>query len=378
MTTTLELLDRLVAFDTVSHRSNLALIDHVQDFLAARGFAVTRVRDPEAPKAGLFARIGPGEGGVLLSAHSDVVPVEGQAWTRDPFRLGVEGDRLYGRGTTDMKGALAAMLALADAAAKRPLRAPLKLAISYDEEVGCVGIARMIDALVPAIGLPRACIVAEPTGLAVATGHKGKQVLRAVCHGEAGHSALAPRFVNALHLATDLVQRLRALQDELAATGARDEAYAIPFSTVHVGTLTGGRALNIVPDRAEIAFEVRHVAAEDPAGLVARIRTAAAGIAAAHGPPGRIEIETPNAYPGLDTAPEAEVVRMTRALAGAASTTRVAFGTEAGFFHRLGIPTVVCGPGSMEAEGHRPDESISRRELAAFDAMLSRLLDRLC
>jgi acetylornithine deacetylase len=375
MTRTLEILDRLISFDTVSARSNLALIAYVEDFLETRGFAVTRVADPAEPKAGLYASIGPAGAGVMLSAHTDVVPVEGQDWTRDPFRLTSEGDRLFGRGTTDMKGFLASMLAAADRASQAPLREPLKLAISYDEEVGCVGIARMIDALEPAIGLPRACIVGEPTGMQVAVGHKGKQALRAICHGQAGHSALAPRFVNALHLAADLVTGLHGLQDDLERDGARDADYAVPCSTVHAGVLRGGTALNIVPDRAELLFEVRHLAADAPEALTERIETLAAEIAARHGT--AIDLQQVSGYPGLDTAPDAEVTRLAQRLARSRALTKVAFGTEAGFFDGLGIPTVVCGPGNMEAQGHKPDEYLDRRQLEACDSMMDALLDEL-
>ncbi|MEL7116039.1 MAG: M20/M25/M40 family metallo-hydrolase, partial [Pseudomonadota bacterium] len=248
MSRTIEILDRLVGFDTVSHRSNLGLIAYVEDVLETCGFRQTRLTDPTGTKAGIFAAIGPAGPGVLLSAHTDVVPVEGQEWTRDPFRLHRAHDRLYGRGTTDMKGFLASMLAAAERAASLDLAEPLKLAISYDEEIGCIGIAQMIDGLIPAIGTPRAAIVGEPTEMQVATGHKGKVALRAICRGEAGHSALAPRFTNAIHVATDFVAQIRDVQAEIVATGARDPAYDVPYSTLHVGTIAGGSALNIVPD----------------------------------------------------------------------------------------------------------------------------------
>lgn len=376
MSDTLDILDRLIGFDTVSARSNLALIAHVEDFLTTRGFAVTRVPDPDQDKAGLFASIGPDGAGVLLSAHTDVVPIEGQNWTRDPFRLTDEGERLYGRGTTDMKGFLAAMLACADRAAHRTLREPLKLALSYDEEIGCVGIARMIDALEPAIGRPRACIVGEPTSMRVATGHKGKQALRAIFPGEAGHSALAPRFTNALHLAAEFVLGLRDMQDDLAENGAQDAGYAVPYSTVHAGRLTGGTALNIVPDRAELIFEFRHLAADPPESLLARIGSLAAEIASRHGT-GSITLDQIAAYPGLDTPADAVVTRLVQRLARNEAPTKVAFGTEAGFFDARGIPTVVCGPGDMEGQGHKADEYVERSQLAACDSMLDALLDEL-
>lgn len=378
MTRTLQILDRLVAFDTVSDRSNLALVDFVQDLLQSCGFAVTRVPDPTVEKAGLFASIGPEGAGVLLSAHSDVVPVAGQAWTRDPFALTAEGARLYGRGTTDMKGFLAAMLTAAEAAAQAPLREPLKLAISYDEEVGCLGIAHMIGGLEAAIGRPRACIVGEPTEMQVAIGHKGKQALRAVCHGQAGHSAQAPQFTNALHLAAGFITELRAVQDWLAAHGAQDAAYDVPCSTVHVGRLTGGTALNIVPDRAEMALEFRHLAGDSPDDLLARIMAAAGRAAAPFGDTGGIEVAPLTAYPGLATVPDAPVVAWAQDLAGQSGTTKVGFGTEAGFFDALGIPSVVCGPGSMTDQGHKPDEFVTRDQLALCDRMLARVVAGLC
>ena len=346
MTNTLDILEKLVGFDTVSAGSNLPLIDYVDGILSARGFIVTRVPDDTGQKAGLFASLGPRTGrkaeGILLSAHSDVVPVAGQAWARDPFRLSRDGDRVYGRGTTDMKGYLAAMLALADRAAQATLREPLLLSISYDEEIGCVGIQHMIGRLPAAIGQPRACFVGEPTEMRVATGHKGKAALRAVCHGQSGHSALAPQFVSALDLAADFVAALRGLQDDLRRNGARDPAYDVPYSTVHIGRMWGGTALNIVPDRAELLFEFRHLAADPAEDLDARIVQAAERVAARYRPRfegARIEVEHCNAYPGLDVPQDAAVAALAQRLSGSAVGTKVAFGTEAGVFDRLGIPT---------------------------------------
>ncbi|MFT5866379.1 MAG: acetylornithine deacetylase, partial [Gammaproteobacteria bacterium] len=203
---TLEILGTLVAFPTVSRDSNLDLIDWVQDLLQTAGFEVTRIWSPDRTKAGLFARIGPDvEGGVCLSAHTDVVPVDGQVWTRPPFELTDEGSRVFGRGTTDMKGFLASALALAERIGASALSAPLTLSISYDEEIGCVGIRHMMPELKKLIGKPRLVIVGEPTSMQVATGHKGKAAFRITCHGQAGHSALAPQFVNAIHVAADFV-----------------------------------------------------------------------------------------------------------------------------------------------------------------------------
>ena len=368
-TLTLDVLERLVGFPTTPQVSNLDLIDYVETYLRDRGFVLIRLPDASGEKAGIVATLGPEGQGVLLSAHTDVVPVEGQEWTRAPFALSREKDRVYGRGTTDMKGYVASVLALADRAARVPLKEPLRIVLSYDEEIGCIGIRHMMGDLAPLIGQPRACFVGEPTSMQVAIGHKGKAALRAVCHGEAGHSALAPRFTNALHVATDFVNALRALQGDLAANGARDEAYDIPYSTVHVGKLSGGTALNIVPDRAKVLFEYRHLAADRAEDMLARIQACADTV------PGQIEIEQLNAYPGLDVAAGADVVGYAKRMSQTNGTTKVPFGTEAGFFDALGIPTVVCGPGSMEGQGHKPDEYLELSELAACDAMMDRILD---
>lgn len=375
---TLTLLDRLIAFDTTSAKSNLPLIDFVEDYLKTRGFAVTRLPDSTGQKAGLLASLGPAGDGVMLSAHTDVVPVIGQTWNFDPFRLTREGQRFYGRGTTDMKGYLAAMLALADRAAKAPLNEPLKLAISYDEENGCVGIQQMVNRLPEVLGRPRACFVGEPTEMQVAIGHKGKAALEAICHGESGHSALAPLFTNALHLAGEFIAELRELQAHYARNGARDAAYDVPYSTLHVGTLSGGTALNIVPDRAEMRFEYRHLAADSAEDITARIEAAAARVTERFDGDSRIALRQVNAYPGLDVSEDSDVVGLAKALAQSNSMTKVAFGTEAGVFDALGIPTVVCGPGSMAGQGHKPDEYLEVAQLIACDAMMDRILEELC
>ncbi|MCI5096041.1 MAG: acetylornithine deacetylase [Rhodobacteraceae bacterium] len=377
MTSTLDILDKLVGFDTVSSKSNRELALYAEEFLQARGFQVHRITDPGGDKLGLYAERGPDGDGVLLSAHTDVVPVEGQAWTRDPFRLTREGDRVYGRGTTDMKGYVASVLSLADRAAKVNLREPLKIALSYDEEVGCVGIQQMLDRLAPMLGQPRACFVGEPTEMQVAVGHKGKAALRAVCHGQSGHSALAPKFVNAVYLATDFVEELRKLQQIYATSGHSDPAYSVPYTTFHVGLLSGGKALNIVPDRAELTFEYRHLAADRGQEILDHITAAADRVGCkyqAQFAQACVEVEQYNAYPGLEVADTDAVVPYAQKLAQRNTTTKVAFGTEAGFFSELGIPTVVCGPGSMEGQGHKPDEYLELGELAACDAMMDRIL----
>ena len=373
-----EILERLVAFDTVSSRPNIALMHYVQGLLAQAGVAAVLIPDAAGGKANLHASVGPEGGGVMLSGHTDVVPVAGQDWTRPPFALTEADGRLYGRGAADMKGFVAAAVACVIGAAGRKLRVPLHLALSYDEEIGCMGVRSLIDMLEQAPVRPRFCIVGEPTGMQVATGHKGKVALRAVCVGREGHSALAPMALNALHLAVDFVNAVRELQAQVASEGLRDGDYDVPYTTLHVGLLTGGVQVNIVPNRAVVDFEIRSLAGEDTAGLIEALRVAAAGICAPlrrEFPEVEIRVDRLWDYPGLGTPPDAGVVNFVKRLTGANGTIKVAFGTEGGLFDaRLGIPMVICGPGSM-AQGHKPDEYVSVAQMARCAAMLAALVD---
>ncbi|MEM1372783.1 MAG: acetylornithine deacetylase [Pseudomonadota bacterium] len=376
MSRTIEHLARLVAHKTVSDQSNLGLIEEVKAHLSGLGYRTTRFNDPDAPKAGLYAEIGPKvPGGILLSAHSDVVPVRGQKWSKEPFALAEDGGKLFGRGTTDMKGFLAAMLTAADSAATRTLTAPLGLLISYDEEVGCIGLAKMLPSVGPLLRAPRLALVGEPTGMRVAIGHKGKRAYRARVSGQAGHSALAPRFVNAINVAARFVTGLEDLQTDLAARGVHDVAYDIPGTTVHVGTLSGGRALNIVPDTAELTFEFRHLPEDDPDAIEAKVEKAASAADAAYGTADAIEITRTISYPGFN-AIDTDAIALLRNATGT-ETCKVAFGTEAGLLAALSIPTLVCGPGDMDGQGHMPDEFISRTELDRCDRMLAALLQEI-
>ena len=375
------ILSELLAFDTVSAKPNAELIAYVRDLLAEAGVASVLIPDAGGGKANLYATVGPaGVGGVMLSGHTDVVPVEGQAWTVPPFALTEDQGRLYGRGAADMKGFVAAALDCMIKAAARPLRVPLHLALTYDEEIGCMGVRSLIDLLEGAHVRPRFCIVGEPTGMQVATGHKGKVALRAVCVGREGHSALAPMALNALHLAADFVGAVRGLQAKVALEGLRDGDYDVPYTTLHVGLLRGGVQVNIVPNLAVVDFEIRFLAGEDTEGLIAVLREAAEAIVAplkAEFPEAAIGIERLWDYPGLGTPSDAGVVNFVKGLTGANGTIKVAFGTEGGLFAaRLAIPTVICGPGSM-AQGHKPDEYVSVEQMVRCEAMLNALLDRL-
>lgn len=376
-----EILRELIAFPTVSVEPNRALIDYCADLLTACGARVEIIPDEAAGKANLFATLGPPDRpGVLLSGHTDVVPVEGQAWSKPPFELTEEAGKLFGRGTCDMKGFVAAALACAESVDPRTLKTPLHFALSYDEEIGCVGVHSLLDMLKPAAIKPLLCIVGEPTQLQVATGHKGKLAARITCTGQDGHSALAPKALNAIYLASDMIQSIRTLQAEIEATETQDGDYNVPYSTLHVGRIEGGTALNIVPQACSFLFEIRNLSSTRAEEVLARLHSLAQVIIAPYQerfPQAAIEIDITNRYPALDTEPTADVVKFVQSLAEQNGTMKVAFGTEGGLFSDvLGLPTVVCGPGSMD-QGHRPDEFLTVDQLQRCDAMLARLVGRL-
>jgi len=374
------ILERLIEFDTVSSKSNLGLMAYVADLLRGAGIDSTMIPDATGEKANLYALVGPTDvPGVVLSGHVDVVPVEGQAWTRPPFELTQEGSRLYGRGTTDMKSFDACAIALMLKAAGRRLKVPLILALSHDEEVGCRGVGSMIDAMKTWPVQPRLCIVGEPTGLKAAVGHKGKVALRVTCTGRSAHSSTAPLALNAIHLAMDFGQAVRRLQAQIAAEGPFDADYDVSYTTLHLGKISGGVQVNIVANGCTVDMEIRSLAGHDPALLIAKLKVAAEQIVAPlrQGfPEAAIVIERLWDYPGLGTAPGADVVGFVKGLTGGNGYLKVAYGTEGGMFaERLGLPTIVCGPGSMD-QGHMPDEYIEEAELQRCEAMMARLLDR--
>ena len=378
---TLYYLEKLLSFDTTSANANSEMIKWVETELLSFGASVKIIPNVDESKANLFATLGPQDiGGVMLSGHTDVVPVTGQAWTVPAFSMTQRDGKIFGRGTADMKGFIAAMMNAAKLASTQTLKTPLHLALSYDEEIGCIGVRSMIDMLSNAPIRPQMCIVGEPTGLAVATGHKGKIAARAKCTGRAGHSALAPFAVNALYLANEFITELRKVQDVLRLGVVQDLDYDVPYTTLHVGRIAGGGALNIVPHSCELDFEIRNLAQDNPAEILEKLRQAADLIALSArnvASEANIEIEVFNTYPGLDTPSSAPVVGFVKSLMGANGTIKVAYGTEGGLFDQsLGVPTVVCGPGEM-AQGHKPDEFITEAQLAACDAMLVNLLHRL-
>lgn len=377
-----ELLDRLIGFATVSRDSNLELIRFIEAYLAEHGVQSELFFNEEGTKANLFATIGPlASGGVVLSGHTDVVPVDGQAWTVDPFRLTEKDGRLYGRGTADMKGFIASVLAAVPTFVQRPLVTPVHLAFSYDEEVGCLGVRPMLAELEKRPFKPRLCLIGEPTELKPVLGHKGKLAMRCEVRGAACHSAYAPYGVNAIEYAAQLIGRLGVIGEQLAHPDNHDQRFDPPFSTVQTGVIKGGRALNIVPAECEFDFEVRALPDFDAQAVADQLQT----FAREHVLPKMravqadtdIRLRPLSAYPGLATPPESEAARLLALLSNSSAFGTVAFGTEGGLFDQAGIPTVVCGPGSMD-QGHKPDEFIALEQLSGCDEMLLRLADYLC
>lgn len=381
--TTIDILETLIAFPTVSGTPNQNLISWVQAHLQALGAQTTRVPGPVEGTWNLWATLGPQDvRGIVLSGHSDVVPVAGQDWASDPFTLTQRGERLFGRGTADMKGFLACALAAFSRAAARSaeLRAPLHLAITCEEEVGCVGVRTLLPELERLPVQPLLCIVGEPTSMRLATGHKGKLAFRATCTGRAAHSALPTQGLNAIFLASEFVAAVRREQEVIEASGAHDAAFEVPYSTLHVGTIVGGTALNIVPESCTMELELRFLPGEDSAAVFARLSDAANAITERYRnryPEARVALEIVNAYPGLETGGDPWLDFMT-GLTGTNEQVKLAFGTEGGLLDQtLDAPVVVCGPGSMD-QGHKPDEFVTLEQLSRCDAMLDAVVNRLC
>jgi len=378
MSSSRELLAQLVRFDTTSRESNLALIDFVRTYLQDHGVACELVYNEHKSKANLLATIGPADvPGIVLSGHTDVVPVDGQRWSVAPFELTQKGGNLYGRGTADMKGYIACVLACVPALVQAPLRMPVHIALSYDEEVGCLGVRSLIERFHGQAVKPLLCVIGEPTELKPVLGHKGKLAMRCEVHGAACHSAYAPAGVNAIEYAARLIGELVRIGDGLKAPQHLDERFDPPFSTVQTGLVTGGKALNIVPQNCTFDFEVRALPAQDPWQVAQQLRDYAEQTLLpamqAVSDQSAISISELSSYPGLATSLESQAAQWVAQFCGSQEFGTVAFGTEGGLFDQAGIPTVVCGPGSME-QGHKPDEFISVEQLEACDRMLERVV----
>ncbi len=373
----IEMLERLIAFDTTSSLSNLALIDFVEDYLRGHGVTARRSSD-RADKANLFASIGPERpGGIVLSGHSDVVPVADQAWSSEPFALSERDGRLYGRGTADMKGFLAVALACVPQALAAGLQRPLQIAISYDEEVGCLGAPRLIADILAQGPRPAAVIVGEPSSMRPIAGHKGIGVYRTTVTGRAAHSAQTHRAASAIFGAARLVAYLEA-EAEARRAGPPAEGFEPPYSSFNVGLIEGGTAHNIVPRSCSFTWQVRPVPGETSAQVLAAftdhaerevlpsLRATAAEAA--------IETESIADVPALVPDPDSFAEALVRRLTGANRSGFVSFAAEAGMFQQAGVPTVICGPGSID-QAHQPDEFIEIAQIEACADFMRKLID---
>ena len=376
----IEMTKRLVAFDTTSRNSNLQLIDFIRDYLDGYGVRSELVRDATAAKANLYATIGESDrGGIMLSGHTDVVPVDDQDWHTDPFQIVEKDDRLYARGSADMKGFIGTVLSLVPTLVERKLREPIHLAFSYDEEIGCIGVRTLIDVLKDRPNKPRLAIIGEPTGMQVGVGHKGKHTLRCHVHGHEAHSSLVHQGVNAIEAAAEMVAKLKEIARRKRDHGPFDPDFQPPYSSVHTGLIHGGTALNIVPRECTFDFEIRPLPGDDVPAIVNELREYAATRIVpemqAVRPETGIRIEELSTAPGLDTPKDHEATQLAAALSGANGTIKVPFGTEGGLFAAAGIPAVIIGPGSID-QAHKPDEYVALEQIARCEAFLQRLIDR--
>lgn len=373
-----ELLARLVHFDTTSHRSNLPLVRFVEDYLAQHGIASHLVPNTDSSKASLYATIGPADvPGVALSGHTDVVPVDGQTWTSDPFVLAERDGRLFARGTADMKGFLACVLAAVPDLKRRHLAVPVHLAFSYDEEIGCIGVRPLIAEIERRFVPPRVVIVGEPTSMSVVDAHKGPVRWHIEIQGRAAHSSMAPLGVNAISVAGKLLAELARMEEDLKAA-PRDERFDPPYATLQTTRISGGTATNIVPVSCGIDFDLRAIPGVDAQALDRRIRAFAERECLpdmrAIAPEAGIDIQIANEVPPFASGTNSEAVALALHLAGQNETHAVSYATEAGLFQAAGSPAVVIGPGDI-AQAHSADEWIAKDQLDRCMAFLARLGD---
>ncbi|MBL4749379.1 MAG: acetylornithine deacetylase [Amylibacter sp.] len=380
LTETIDVLDRLIGFPTISSDSNMACITYLQDFLTSLGARCT-LTSQVAGKANLFATLGPeGDGGIILSGHTDVVPVEGQNWSSDPFTMRKEDGRLYGRGTCDMKGFIAASIVTARDYAKRDLKRPIHFAFTYDEEVGCLGGRILVDQLIKDGLKPSACIVGEPTSMRIIDGHKGCCEYTTEFTGVEGHSSLPHLSVNALEYATRFITHLMQVREDLPALAPENTAFDPPYSTSSICALHSGVAHNVIPNKALVEWEMRVIQQSDHVYLRGAMQdfvdTVLLPEMRAKSPKANIEEVFSCEVAGLEPEEDSEAVQVIRELTGRNATGVVSFGTEAGLYKRAGISAALCGPGSIE-QAHKPDEYVEVSQLDECLKMLDRLAGKL-
>ena len=376
--TTLDLVKDLIAFDTTSRDSNLALIDYAQALLEKAGARCRRTFDATGQKANLFATFGPDtDGGFVLSGHTDVVPVDGQDWSSDPFKPEVREGKLYGRGASDMKGFIGVALSLASHIGKAKLTRPVHFALSYDEEVGCVGVKGLLDDLKAQKLSPALAIIGEPTLMKIVGAHKGGAKLLTRCCGREAHSSGPEKGANAVMMAGEFVALLDSVWDELRAD--QDPRFDPPHSTVQATVIHGGTAVNILAKEADVTWEYRCLPDRDPTKIIERVKTRAAAEVLPkylrRAPEAALKTELQAQYPGLTMDEESPAILLARELTGANQVEAVAYGTEAGQFQRYGIPAVICGPGSID-QAHKPDEFCELSEFTACEAFLRKVIAR--
>ena len=376
----IEILKKLVSFDTTSFKSNLDLIKFIENYLNDLNIKSELIYDETKNKANLFTTIGPNlQGGIVLSGHTDVVPITKQNWTSDPFILTERDDKLFGRGSSDMKGFIAIVLSRVSAMVEKKLKKPIHLAFSYDEEIGCVGVHSLLDLIKKKSINPEFCIVGEPTSMEMVIGHKGKHAYDVKVDGLSCHSGQAPYGVNAINYASKLINYIEEINKEKSIKGPFDNDYEIPYSTLHTGLIKGGTILNIVPKLCQFEFEIRHLAEDDPLEIIQRIKqyTEESLIKEMHNISSttNIEINEKINYPGLNISESISPVKQVKELLGKSSHKKVVFGTEGGLFKReLNLPTIICGPGSID-QAHKPDEFISIQQIEKGGTFIDKLIN---
>jgi len=364
-----EILARLVSFESVVGGPNDVIVGWIYDYLRAENVAVTVLPGPEGDRSNLFATIGPADvPGYILSGHMDVVPAEASEWTSAPFSLRRDGDRLYGRGTTDMKGYLAATLAVVPRLVKAGLKLPIHLAFSYDEEAGCRGVPHLIARLPNLCTRPLGAIIGEPSAMRAVLAHKGKAAARVTVSGKAGHSSRPDLGRNAIHAMAGVLATTVEAAEHLTQ-GPFDAAFEPPYSSLQAGVMSGGKAINIIPDLCTLELEARAIAGVDPAALLSPIREKAEALSASGF---TVEWEEMSAYPALALAADTALADLAEALTGQAPLCAVSYGTEAGLYQAAGIDAVICGPGDI-GRAHKPDEFILESELLACQKFIEAL-----
>ena len=373
------ILKDLIGFNTSTNESNLDLISYVEGLLSSHDIDHQRIYSPDNSKANLIATLGPSQkAGYILSGHTDVVPADPENWSSDPFEADLRDNRIYGRGTADMKGFIAVVLSKLPEMCAAHLKVPLHISLSYDEEIGCIGVRDIIHHLNQAPARQLGCFVGEPSNMDVVIGHKGKRSIRVEIIGRTGHSSLTAKGVNAIEYAARLISHIRDIADNLKTGGPFDPLFDVPHTTAQTGVISGGQQVNVIPDTCRFEFEFRFIGADKGDELVDRIKNYAETELLPEmrevAPEARIEFTPQIAYEDLDMSENDPFISLTKSIAQKNSVSKVSYGAEAGLFARLGhIPSVICGPGDI-SQAHQPDEFISLEQLQQCGEFIDRLI----